>query len=392
MAPGRPQSLFGVEVVVEPQRRERAEHRVGIDQAIADDVEGLAAILLEEGASVIDHDVDAGVVVRPLGVQAPAELDDPRIDLHRAHAREAVSQRGLGVVAGTRAHDQGAPARLAEDEGEVVHGPHPRHQVVALDVREVEHVLVEVAVDEQRHSALRFRDVDAVVGRVDRAADGRLAQGNDGGQRNYRKDAAGQPEEGRGPDQQPDRRPGLDGGDGGRGERARQRPQQVRRVGAQPAGAGEEVADRARRAREHRHDSRDEREHAQIPLRGREEGHSPGLPAPEVDRWIGKRHPREAEAIGEGEGDAHQGQQGQRRAPETRPSPADDEPDAHPQEGADEHDVGEVGEDADLPGHPADQRQLEGEDAEGADGDLEQRGAPALGPGAVAGDIHARRV
>ena len=137
---------------------------MGINQPVVDHVERLTAVLLEERAAVIDDDEHPGIIVGLLGVEPPPELDDARIDLHGAHARVAVAQRGLDVVAGSRPDDQRPPAGLGQDEGEVVHRAHAPHRVVSGHVRQIEHVLMEVPVHEQREAEIGRREIDAVVG------------------------------------------------------------------------------------------------------------------------------------------------------------------------------------------------------------------------------------
>jgi len=69
VAPSGAQAFLGIEKVVEAQRGEGAEHRVGVDEAEADDVEARAGVVLEKGAAIVVDDVGARIVV---GAPGPA--------------------------------------------------------------------------------------------------------------------------------------------------------------------------------------------------------------------------------------------------------------------------------------------------------------------------------
>ena len=79
------------------------------------------------------------------------------------------------------------------------------------------------------------------------------------------------------------------------------------------------------------------------------------------------------QAVGERHGKAEQREERKRQVAQAGLPRPQEKPQAHPEKGADEHDVGQVREDADLPGEPTDEAQLEGEDAEGPDRDLQAR-------------------
>ena len=171
--PGRPDAFLGVDVVVQPQRRQRGEHRVGIEQAVGDRVERLAAVLLEEGAGVV-HDRDGTrVVVGMFGMEPPPEVDDAPVDVDGMDGAIAVAQRRLHVVARSRPHHERTPARGVDHEGRVVHQSAAGDEGAVLRrpggiaqrrVREVVHVLVEVPVHRQHVVGTLLRQVDPVVG------------------------------------------------------------------------------------------------------------------------------------------------------------------------------------------------------------------------------------
>ena len=82
----------------------------------------------------------------------------------------------------------------------------------------------------------------------------------------------------------------------------------------------------------------------------------------------------EVQALGKREGKAEREEAGQRPLVQARATLPEGQAETHPQEGADEEQVVEVGEDPDLPRRPADERQLEGKDAERGQADLHEHG------------------
>src|SRR5439155_3288019 len=58
-----------------------------------------------EAAAVVEADRDAGVGIGLVGVQAAADLVDPRVDLDRVDALDARAQRRRDVVAAASADD-----------------------------------------------------------------------------------------------------------------------------------------------------------------------------------------------------------------------------------------------------------------------------------------------
>jgi hypothetical protein len=67
-------------------------------------------------------------------------------------------------------------------------------------------------------------------------------------------------------------------------------------------------------------------------------------------------------------------------------APADGQPESHSEEGGDQDEIAEIREGPDLTRDPANERELEGQDPEGRQGDLERDGAAALRPTRIVAD------
>src|SRR5205807_1356583 len=91
-----------VEVRLQPQRRHRRQHRVGVHETERDDVETLVA-LAQPRASVRRDQVNPRRCIRLLVVETTTERDDCRIDLNRDYALSALPQGSGGVIPGPRA-------------------------------------------------------------------------------------------------------------------------------------------------------------------------------------------------------------------------------------------------------------------------------------------------
>ena len=75
-----------------------------VDQRVHREVV-LAGRGAREAAAVVEADRDAGVGIGLVGVQAAADLVDPRVDLDRVDVLDARAQRRRDVVAAARADD-----------------------------------------------------------------------------------------------------------------------------------------------------------------------------------------------------------------------------------------------------------------------------------------------
>jgi hypothetical protein len=80
----------------------------------------MAARALEESARVIEVDGNPGRVVRMLGMFAPAQLEDGRINFDCVHGCAAIAQGGGRVIAAARAHDHHGRMRGRKPERQVV--------------------------------------------------------------------------------------------------------------------------------------------------------------------------------------------------------------------------------------------------------------------------------
>ena len=102
-SPGRAESVSGVDVVVETQRRHGREHGVRIEKTEAHRVIRRSLVRFEKVAGVVDYRRDPPVAIGPFRMGATADADDLGVDVDRRDVVEPVPQRGRHVVSGSRA-------------------------------------------------------------------------------------------------------------------------------------------------------------------------------------------------------------------------------------------------------------------------------------------------
>ncbi len=258
--------LLGEQVRLEPELAGARDEGQRVGQGEEDEVV-LLVVARQEGATVVDVDADARVVVGLVRVDLAADLLDPRVDLHRVDVLRALGQGEGDVGAGAGAHDEHAVER-------VVDGPLVRTAVDRLDLQallDVQDVLVRDAVDLDASELLgrphveRLR-VDLVVRRPRDAGHQRLEHEHTDDQDHRDPGDPGQGQAVEGPeddegDDRPHPRRGAQEGDEGEGQGAEDRADDVPAVGVE----GRELAEGpAGDLAEHRHgdgdDDEDERE------------------------------------------------------------------------------------------------------------------------------------
>ncbi len=331
-------------------------------------------------------------------MQLVTERQDLRIDIDGVDGLKAVAQSGLDVVAGPGADDDGQPAALGQGERQVVDlaivfplsalelG---RGRVLQRLVGEVVHELVEVAVHRKLDAGgVASIEVDPVIRREDGAPLGVGRQDADqrGADRSQRRPQ--QDDEREDGERQPEQRPGVRQRARGEHEYARQRTGEIGRIRPQRREAVKERAEGGARRGKNADDERDEPEEDRHRAQVLQEAAVELVAAPERDALVRKAQVHQREFLRQGERDGER--QDQRQGEVGQPGAALPERHAatHAEKGADQHDVVEVGEDADLAGGPADQRQLERQDPERGDRDGERGGRETVGPGCPSEKIH----
>ena len=306
-------------------------------------------------------------------MQLAPDGHDLRVDVDARHGLVAIAQRRLHVVARARADDQRRAAVRVHHERQIVQPAQLLQDVPRrfahrhrLDppVRQIVQVLVKVPVDLQVERQRILAEIDPVVGREQRAFHGELREAEHQDRQAHRDPRAREPQERHRPEREPDHRSRLQPRRHRERHDAEERAPQVRRVRAQHRHSREQMAQGRPAAHEHRDEHREQRE--KNPQAPRKNGEVVGAAraAPQDHGVIGKREPDDPELLREGQRHRHQQQAGQREVDQPGKPRAQRHAHAHPEESPDQHQVVEVGKHPHLGGRPANQRQLQREDAE----------------------------
>ena len=258
------------------------------------------------------------------------------------------------------------------------------HAVVSRDVgpvhaarREVLHELVEVAIHRELNRTAReahlSRHIDPVVRRKPRRADRVPRQDDHSGETRDRDPSAREIEKRRGRDREPDRRGGSHRRDDRHHDHAGQRADQIRRVRRQRRQLPEKRADDRSGAQEDPDDQREQKQH-EDDAADEHAGVRQRLAAPQNEREVGEAQPYDVKLLGESEEKRDQEERGERPVLDLRAPRPERHAQAHAEEGGHEGEVVEVGKDANLLRSPADQSQLQHQDAEGRKCDLQGDG------------------